>query len=149
MIPFISLFPFNDRSLADTSFRQTGHEGDDSFRGFLRRLVFRVDKQLILAPVLADPLIVFDVGTDGFIRGEAPLLGPGPQALVDDRVRGPKRDIKRCGQFLRHGGFRDVIMRRHAGDEGQVSPVGDPEGSFQRIRAVLPFLGRCRRSPTS
>ena len=78
MIPFISLFPSNDRSLADTSFRQTGHEGDDSFRGFLRRLVFRVDKQLILAPVFADPLIVFDVGADLFVRREAPFFRTGP-----------------------------------------------------------------------
>ena len=100
MIPFISLFPSNDRSLADTSFRQTGHEGDDSFRGFLRRLVFRVDKQLILAPVPADPLIVFDVGTDGFVRGEAPLLGPGPQALIDDLIPGPQGDGKGGGQVL-------------------------------------------------
>ena len=55
-------------SLWSPLFRQSGDKRCDPLRGLIRRLVLSVDKQLILALVPVDPLIVFDVGLDGFCQ---------------------------------------------------------------------------------
>ena len=52
--------------------------------GLFLALSFVIDKQLILPPVSSDPLVIFDVRPDCFIRSESPFLRPGTQPLFGD-----------------------------------------------------------------
>ena len=70
-------------------FRKSFDKRYDSLRSFIRRLVFGVDEQLILPSVPVDPLIIFDMGPNRFVCREAPLFGPGSEALINDLILCP------------------------------------------------------------